>query len=334
MAQTINPTTLVSVVIPAYNVADYIEQSIFSVVSQTYKELEIIVVDDGSTDATAAIADAYAKQDTRIRIITQSNKGLAAARNTGIANAHGDYVCILDSDDIMLPNKIAEQYAFLDSHPEYNIAYSDLYHFMDGKKSVYHHPIAPLSTPHYESLLYGNVINPNTVFFRRSLFEKYGGFDESIRSAEDWEYWLHVAWNGSTFGYQPIKLTLYRVRNNSLSANAVVMSETPIRVLEKQLLRSVNHHQREIILSRIAFWNKRLYIAYLKKGNKEAAKAIENKIPQSSLFFKLLYLVPAWVLKVRYFIIKKIKFPVYYKRIQDTSVENYLEKVEQRHYQK
>lgn len=323
-----NQKKLISVVIPAYNVARYIKQSLFSVMSQTYKEFEIIIVNDGSTDNTGEILAEYAKKDSRITIITQDNKGLAAARNTGLRNAKSEYICIFDSDDIMLPDKLLKQYKFLESHPEYDITYSDLYHFIDGKKSIYHHPMRALSDPQYNSLLYGNVINPNTVFFRSSVFEQYGGFDESFRSAEDWEFWLNLSFNGVNFGYQPERLTLYRVRGDSLSSNSIMMSVTPIRVLEKQLNREINDKQEQIIKSRIEYWNERLYISYLRIGKTDEAKAIENKFNKNKIFIKFILLIPSWVFVIRYLIKKKIQFPFIYKRVKDINTENYLKAVE------
>ena len=259
-----NQKKLVSIIVPAYNVAQYIRQSLSSILLQTYRELEIIIVNDGSTDNTGEILTEYEKKDPRIIVITQQNKGLAAARNTGLKQAKGEYLCIFDSDDIMLPDKISQQHEFLELHSEHGVCYSGSYHFMDDNKNIYHHPVGVLSGSQYESLLHGNIINPNTVFFRHSVFEKYGGFDETLRSAEDWDYWLTLTYNGVRFGYQPLKLTLYRVRNNSLSANSIMMSQTPISVLDKQLNRSlVNDKQKEIIKSTIDYWRMRLYISYV-----------------------------------------------------------------------
>ncbi|MFA6385996.1 MAG: glycosyltransferase [Candidatus Paceibacterota bacterium] len=332
MDKDIDNQKLISVVIPAYNVAGYIKQSIFSVVSQTYKNLEIIIVNDGATDNTGEIIEEYAKKDNRIKIITQENKGLAAARNTGLSNAKGEYICILDSDDIMLPDKILQQYNFLELHPEYGICYSGAYHFIDGSKDIYYHPIKVLFDPQYESLLYGNIINPNTVFFRRSVFEKYGGFDESLRSAEDWDYWLTLAYNGVKFGYQPERLTLYRVRSSSLSSDYIMMSITPIRVLKKQSSRQISTKQKDIIESRITYWNKKLYISYLRSGKIDEAKAMENKINKNEIFFKLILLIPPWIFTFRYLIINKIQFPLHYKKVRDKNIENYLQVIE--HYEK
>lgn len=298
---------LVSIIIPAYNVEKYIRQSIFSVLQQTYKEIEIIIVDDGSTDSTGSIIAEYSAKDTRITILTQKNRGLAAARNTGLRHAKGEYLCILDSDDIMLPEKIAKQLEFLEQHPEFDITYSDLYHFIDGTSDVYHHTMGALGDNQYQTLLLGNVINPNAVFFRRSVFEKCGGFDETLRSAEDWEYWLNVAYHKIKFGYQPIPLTLYRMRNNSLSANSVVMMETPIRVLEKQLLLPLGNIEMQIVKTKIEYWKKRLYLAHLRNGKN----------------------LRSWVLKLRLWLIKKITFPLRFKKMHNAKVEHYLQQVEQ-----
>ncbi len=319
---------LVSVVIPAYNVEKYIKQAIESVLLQDYKNLEIIVVDDGSTDNTGKILSEYEKKDSRIKVITQINKGLAGARNTGLVYAKGDYLCILDSDDIMLPDKISKQSEFLEFNPEYDITYSGLYHFVDGDNDIFHHPINALGYLQYDSLLYGNVINPNTVFFKRSVFESCGGFDETLRSAEDWEYWLNLTYRGLKFGYQEIPLTLYRMRKNSLSANSILMMQTPLNVLEKQLSLSLNDKQKQIIELEIEHWRKRLCMSYFTSGNKKEAKKIMLKMTQSRALLKFASMIPPWLLKLRYFIMKKIKFPISFKPIENSEVKNYLLSIE------
>lgn len=314
----------VSIVIPAYNVAPYIGASLRSVIGQTYRNIEILVVNDGSTDATAYILSEFAKIDDRIILISQENKGLAGARNTGITHATGDYICILDSDDIMLPKKIERQMAWMEMHPLYDFTYSDMYHFFDGTHKIYHHPMPAVSEDTYTSLLYGNSINPNTVFFRKSVYEKCGGFDDALRSAEDWDYWLTIFYAGTRCIYQPERLTLYRVRQNSLSADTITMLTTPIRVLQKQLLRTLSEEQKNIVEERLQYWYTRLYIAHLRKGAIEQARTVRSNISGNTYLLAILALVPVWMLSVRHAIIRKMARMLRFNRVRIQELEVYL----------
>ncbi len=299
----------VSIIIPCYNVQEYIAQCLDSVLTQTHTNLEIIVVDDGSTDNTYTILEEYAQKDTRIRVIRKENRGLAAARNTGIEAATGEYLVLLDSDDVMLPEKIAQQLLWMDQHPTYELVYSGLYHFWDHTSKIYRLAIAPLTRDIYQGLLRGNCINPNTVCIKRSVYERIGGFDEALRSAEDWEYWLRAAKNGIVIGYQPDILTLYRMRSNSLSADRVTMCETALLVLKKQYTYELDHTEKKIVDDEIARWNMKLTIAQLQ----------QNKITPSvlkSLWYDIL------ISTVR--IGRQLKLWWRLKRIRNKKIEAYL----------
>lgn len=252
----------VSVIIPCYNVASYIEQCLDSVLGQTYQNLDIVVVDDGSTDTTLGMLKEYQKKDTRIRIVSKENGGLASARNAGLAVATGTYFILLDSDDVMMSEKVATQVAWMEN-TTCDVMYSDLYHFWDGTSAIYRLDIPELSHDQYEGLLKGNHINPNTICMNRSVYERIGGFDESLRSAEDWEYWLRIAQAGINIGYLSKPLTLYRMRTNSLSADAVTMYTTALQVLEKQKTFSITAVQQTIIANEIARWNVKLTLALM-----------------------------------------------------------------------
>lgn len=325
---------LVSVIIPAYNVSQYVRQTVFSVIIQSYKNLEIIIVNDGSTDDTNEIINEYVSKDSRIIVINQENKGLASARNTGIKHAKGEYLCIIDSDDIMLPNKIYEQYKFLENNPECDFTYSDLYHFIDGTNKIYHHLVSELSLDPYTSLLYGNAINPNAVFFRRAVYDKWGGFDERLRSAEDWDYWLTLSYNGVNFKYQPLALTLYRMRKNSLSANKITMSITPLEVLKKQLNRKISITQIDIIKKRIQYWEKRLYFSYMQNGNNIKAREIIKNILNHKNILRFISRIPSCIFIIKGYIMKKINFVLYFKKIKNDNLTLFLSELQKNEFTK
>jgi glycosyltransferase involved in cell wall biosynthesis len=251
---------LASIIIPAYNVEKYISACLNSVIGQSYKNIEIIIVNDGSTDTTTTILDHYQKKDSRIQIVHKINGGLASARNAGLAVARGEYLFIFDSDDCMLPEKVTSQVAWLEQHPAYDVVYSDLVHFFDGTTKTFHLMIRPLESDQYKTLLKGNCINPNTICMRRTVYINIGGFDETLRSAEDWEYWLRITRAGIVFGYQPEILTLYRMRKNSLSADHIVMNNTALRVIEKQREGATADH-RVVIEEMYVRWNAKLALA-------------------------------------------------------------------------
>ena len=203
---------LVSIVIPAYNVESYIKNAIESALNQTYKNIEIIVIDDGSTDSLKKALEPYLKSK-KIKYIYQENKGLAGARNTGIKNARGEYIALLDSDDEFLPEKIERQIAYLENHPECDICYCDLWHFYEEEPGR----LLKLNYKYYSGedtfpkLLEKNFINPLTVVLRRSIIERYGYFDEKYRRSEDWELWLRLSYQGVQFCVLPEILAKHRL---------------------------------------------------------------------------------------------------------------------------
>jgi glycosyltransferase involved in cell wall biosynthesis len=212
---------LVTVVIPAYNVAPYVSQAIDSVLAQTYKNIEIIVVDDGSKDATRDVVALYAEKNL-VHYIYQENKGLSAARNTGIRKAKGEFIAILDSDDLFLPEKIQQQVAYLVAHPECGVSYCDVWHFRETEPDK----MLTLKSDFYSGsevfphLLRKNFIIPLSVVFRKSEIMQVGLFDETRRRTEDWEYWLRLSYSGVQFCHLPEILAKCRLHRGSRQQGA------------------------------------------------------------------------------------------------------------------
>ncbi len=205
-------TKLVSIIIPAYNSGEYIKETVDSALKQTYKNAEVIVVDDGSTDKTKMVLAPYVR-DKKIKYIYQENKGLAGARNTGVRNSKGEYIIFLDADDLFLPEKVVEQVKVLEKNPDFDVCYCDLTHFTDSNpRKYYHHRYHYPSGNLFEPLLHKQFINPLTVFARRSVFEKYGFFDETLRRSEDWDLWLKWSHAGVKFFYLDKPLAYYRIQ--------------------------------------------------------------------------------------------------------------------------
>ncbi len=221
---------LVSVVIPCYNSSRYLAEAIESVLLQTYPRIEIIVVDDGSTDETARIARSYP-----VHYIYQVNRGLSAARNTGILHCEGEYVLFLDHDDRLLPRAVETGVKLLEEHPECALAVGEhRYIGADGKAIGYSNKHAA-GRDHYLMLLEHNFIEtPCSALHRRSGIALTGGFDESLKAAEDLEFYLRTA-RQSTWVAHEAPVAEYRLHDSSMSRDAERMLEVSYRVLEMEL---------------------------------------------------------------------------------------------------
>jgi glycosyltransferase involved in cell wall biosynthesis len=221
---------LVSVVIPCYNSARYLSETIESALAQSYPRIEILVVDDGSTDETAAIARSYG-----IHYVYQANRGISAARNTGILHCQGKYVLFLDHDDRLLPRAVETGVRLLEEHPECALAVGEhRYIGADGKAIGYSNKHA-VGRDHYLMLLEHNFIEtPCSALHRHSDLAMTGGFDESLRAAEDHEFYLRTA-RQSTWVAHETPVAEYRLHDSSASRNTEQMLLTSYQVLQMEL---------------------------------------------------------------------------------------------------
>ncbi len=208
---------LVSIIVPAYNSAAFLAETLDSVLAQSYAEWECVVVDDGSTDATAAVAEEYARRDGRIVLIRQSNQGVAAARNRGIGASHGKYILPLDADDVIAPPYVAEAVAELDSRPGVRVVYCNAEKF-GRKKGLW-----PLPEFDYKLLLSQNLIFCSAMY-RRSDYDLTPGYDPCMPGMEDWDFWLSLIHEGDTvvrlagvyFFYRTHKMSRNRMANRNI----------------------------------------------------------------------------------------------------------------------
>jgi glycosyltransferase involved in cell wall biosynthesis len=223
----------VSVIIPAYNTAPYIAETLASVFAQTVSDYEVIVINDGSPD-TPELERALAPFRSRIRYIVQENRGLSAARNAGIAVARGDLIALLDSDDIWEPEYLAHQLAVLRAG-ELAVVYPNATIFGESRRAgrlfMDLHPSSGEVT--FESLVTQKCNVMVSVLARRDVLVAAGLFDESLRSSEDFDMWLRVVQGGWRIGYHRRPLVGSRIRRSSLSANSVSMCQHIVRVLDK-----------------------------------------------------------------------------------------------------
>jgi glycosyltransferase involved in cell wall biosynthesis len=242
---------LASIVIPVFNGERYLTDALESALSQTHQNLEVIVVNDGSTDDTASIAARYAQLDPRIKLIQQRNQGLSAARNTGLHHAQGSFVGFLDHDDALDPHKLERQITYLNDHPDCGLVYGD-YLWADANLQPLHtvHMDTP-PVPLGELYLYRNWFTPVVPLLRHTLIERVGGFDEQLHGAEDWDYWLRCS-RHTSFGYAPGVVALYRTHENQMHRDMDRMRKARLQVLRKHFAP----HTREYRLGLASiYWN-------------------------------------------------------------------------------
>ncbi|MGH9797081.1 MAG: glycosyltransferase family 2 protein [Candidatus Polarisedimenticolia bacterium] len=183
----------VSVVIPTYNRAALLCEAVDSALAQTYRDFEILVVDDGSTDATPAVVPGRFGGDPRVRYVRQENGGAAAAQNAGVRLARGEFIGLLGDDDLWRPEKLAWQVAALDRRPGAGLCFSDMViagGTDDGRRFF---EIAGFDgTISVEALVRRNFIPAAATLIRRSCLLTAGAFDETLRLAEDWDLWIRL----------------------------------------------------------------------------------------------------------------------------------------------
>jgi glycosyltransferase involved in cell wall biosynthesis len=234
---------LISVIVPCYNYGLYIRDAVESIISQRYENWEMLVIDDGSKDNTAAIAQEYARQDARIKYHYQANQGLSAARNTGLSLARGEYIQLLDADDYLAPNKLALHAEVLRKHPEVALVFGDTYNFQHAEVVAdriivpLHLQMGPISGKGQElalHLAYDNMFLPGNPLFRKSLADQIGTFSTQLFSLEDWHFWYRGVLLGAAYMYNnQVGTEFYaRTHGNNMSGNRYKMWKYKIHARE------------------------------------------------------------------------------------------------------
>lgn len=217
---------LISVIIPCYNASNYITSSIRSVLNQNWPRLEIVVVDDGSNDDSVKVVS---ENFPFVKLIKQSNQGVAAARNNGISQSNGEWIAFLDADDIWLPEKLNQQWTLLRANPEVRLSCTSwqMWQSLDQEpsaefvKQVNSMPMNQLSGSGpsgwiYPDLLAACVVWTSTVLAHRSAFDEVGVFDTTLRIGEDYDLWMRIS-RVTQILRLPQPFALYRRHNESLT---------------------------------------------------------------------------------------------------------------------
>jgi glycosyltransferase involved in cell wall biosynthesis len=280
---------LISVIIPCYNSATYLESAVRTVLEQTYGCHEIIVIDDGSTDSTSEL---LRKFDGELQYLYQANRGPSAARNTGIKAAKGKYICFLDADDTWNPEKLELQLRFMETNPDVGLVFSDEEEADSEKilspslltKSQFYPEI--VSQPRLKEaatkLLIENFVPTSTVMTRRECFEYAGFFDEGLPVSEDRDMWSRIAAR-FPIACLPFNLGRKRAHQQSISSNVEVTLRSRIRVWEKARRDMPRNAPGPIIDGLLA--DARLYLGYIllrqdrrKEARQEAVRSISCAI--------------------------------------------------------
>jgi glycosyltransferase involved in cell wall biosynthesis len=218
----------VSVLIPAFNYGCYLGQTLQSLQAQTYRRWECIIVDDGSADDTPQVAERYAAEDGRIHYVRQPNRGQPAARNNALRAARGDYIQLLDADDLIESDKLRRQVGFLEGRRDVDLVYGSVRYFGTDKRSERRlslfGPDVPwmpctsgAGTDVLRALVDKNIMVINAPLTRRCTFDDVGPFDESLVRADDWDMWMRCALVGKRFEYRDEPGTLALVRSHPAS---------------------------------------------------------------------------------------------------------------------
>lgn len=276
----------VSVIIPVYNCENFIEETVRSVLAQTYQDFEIIVVDDGSKDRTGEIIRNI--KDSRVVYIRQENAGVSKARNNGIQSSKGEYIALLDHDDLWLPEKLEKQIPLLENNPELGMVYSDCYIInLKGNiigKSFRDHP--PHRGKIIPDLFLDGFIPCLTAIIRRNILDKVGLFEPQFSIAEEYDLFRRIA-EISEVDFVDLPLAIYRVHETSFSRNTV-------RVYEEErdaTLRFLEYHPElrgtlgNKVNKRLAAIYYNLGKAYFFRGDIEKSRYWFNEARKTCRFF-------------------------------------------------
>jgi glycosyltransferase involved in cell wall biosynthesis len=220
----------VSVIVPAYNAMKYLPATLDSILQQTFTNFEVLIINDGSCDNIIEWCTQIT--DSRVKLISQRNMGLSSARNTGINHSQGEYIALLDSDDTWAKTKLEKQVKYLESHPSVDLVHSWIELMNENGVSTGRILKSFAEGNVWKQLLQQNTIACLSVMVRRHCLKTVGGFDEKLRSLEDWDMWIRIA-KSYEFGVIKEPLAYYRQIPTSMSKNYQVMAESFHMVIEK-----------------------------------------------------------------------------------------------------
>ncbi len=219
-----------TVIIPCFNQAHFLNDSLSSLMQQTFQDWEAVIVNDGSADNTNDIADLWCNKDSRIKLISTSNMGLSAARNTGIEFSKGDFISLLDADDKFAPTHLDSMLTAFKKGVD--IVFSGYTYFSGDYDNL--HVVNLDKELKFDKILHNNIAPPVSVSFKKSALELCGFFDVTLKSAEDWDLWIRFYKSGAKLGINQLSTSFYRISDNSMSRQYFTMYQE----LKKVALRA------------------------------------------------------------------------------------------------
>lgn len=263
----------VTVLVPVFNRPRYVKEALESVLPQECEGgFEVLVVDDGSTDETPDVVRAFGDP---VRVIRQDNAGPAVARNRGLREARGEFVALLDSDDVWLPGKLAAQVELLSARPEAVFLHSDVEEFFedDPERRWKNRPLVLDGQVHRE-LLRRNHVHTMTVVLRREAVLAVGGFDAEYPPCEDWDLWLRLTENAPVVG-DPVPRVRVRIHEGGISSDPIVVYTQAARLLAAaaERLAAAGHADADFARRQAARWNVKLGRRLARAGRGDEADA-------------------------------------------------------------
>jgi glycosyltransferase involved in cell wall biosynthesis len=293
----------VSIVTPLYNSSVYIQSTLGSVLAQTLENWELILVNDGSQDDTTEKVKPYLA-DPRISYISQDNQGIAGARNTGIAAARGEWVCLLDHDDRWLPNKLEKQLEFAATY-NLEIVSTDAFVVKGAERHLYStnfpketvvalaHSLRDDDVDIFKLLIEGNFLCSSSVAIKRQLFERLGLLDPKAAPADDYEMWLRCSAHAK-IGYLDEPLIEYHMHEGNYSRDTLFMLEKEIYALTKSRAGAAGAKQVELLENRIANLRGRAARMSLDTYHELAGQSVSQALP---FLWRAFRIAPAEVLR-------------------------------------
>ena len=275
-------STKVSVILPVYNGARFVRESIDSVLAQSFSAYEVVIVNDGSRDESEDVVRPYLSR-ANFKYLAQANQGVAAARNAGIRLADGELVTLIDQDDLWLPDKLELQVGYMDAHPEVGLLHTRV-GFIDADSRAMEQMwpgwVRDCAGWRTDKQLAGNPIAPLTAMFRRSCLDAVGLFDPACAPADDWDLWLRIS-RQAQLGFLEAVTGLYRYHDSNESKNILKMKLAEIRVVEAFLRRdeaAITRREREIAETKLRKFYDRAARLLRDAGRDAEASAVRRKL--------------------------------------------------------
>ncbi len=269
----------VSVLMPAFNAERYISEAIESVLSQTHANFELIIVDDGSTDDTLAVAESYAQKDRRVKVISQPNMGIANTLNQALDLASDEWIVCMHADDVMLPNRIERQVAFIKENADVAVAGTFVYYINDNGKVIGKYQSPYISRDRVEKLVQRNKLIGFThpaVIMRKSVVKEVGGYRQEFWPAEDIDLWNRIVERGYTVLAQPEYLLKYRKHGSSAYVSKQRLSQLKVNWIKACVRRRRSGEPEPSWEEFLAIRQQEPWWSWLNQERKLLAKSLYN----------------------------------------------------------